>query len=386
MKLLIVCPRFPEYGHKGDQLRTRQLLELLAPGHELHVVTGGRPSHHEAVRELRQLARVTLVEAGPLARGLSALEQLGRGRPAEVGWMSPRRLRVAARSWAESCDAVIASTARVVTGPLPAPLILDHIDALSANLRERAELERHVIVRCAARIEARLLARHERLAARWATAQITVSDTDAAMLPRVPAPVVIPHAVFETIEASQLRTTSAAPTRDIDVIFTGNMNYPPNRDAACWLATEITPELRRLRPGTRVMIAGRFAHRLSLDGIDVASDVPDLSYLLRRTRVAIVPLRSGTGVPNKLLEAAAAGTAIVATPRAASAAGIAVMTADGAASLAAAVAELLADEAARTALAARALADLATRSPAVIAARLQNVLEAAVRDTGRHAS
>jgi hypothetical protein len=274
---------------------------------------------------------------------------------------------------------VIASTARVVTGPLAAPLILDHIDALSANVRERAELERHVVVRFAARIEARLLARHERLAARWATAQITVSDTDAAMLPPVPAPVVIPHAVFDTIDAGQLRTANVTPARDIDVIFTGNMDYPPNRDAAYWLATEITPELRRLRPGTRVVIAGRFAHRLSLEGIDIASDVPDLSSLLRRTRVAIVPLRSGTGVPNKLLEAAAAGAAIVATPRAAGAAGIAVMTADGAAALAAAVVQLLADDEARSALAARALADLAWRSPDAIAARLQKVLESAVR-------
>ena len=44
MRLVIVCPRFPEYGHKGDQLRTRQLIELLWPEHELHVITGGRPS------------------------------------------------------------------------------------------------------------------------------------------------------------------------------------------------------------------------------------------------------------------------------------------------------------------------------------------------------
>jgi glycosyltransferase involved in cell wall biosynthesis len=104
-----------------------------------------------------------------------------------------------------------------------------------------------------------------------------------------------------------------------------------------------------------------------------------MSTLLRRARVAIVPLRSGTGVPNKLLEAAATGAAIVATPRAAAATGIAVMSACDATALAAAVAQLLADEEARIALAARALADLEPRSPAVIAARLQNVLEDAVR-------
>ena len=180
-------------------------------------------------------------------------------------------------------------------------------------MRERARLERNLIVSCVAQIEARLLARHERHAARWAAAQITVSDTDAALLPQSPPPVVIPHACSDH-RCHELRTRDAAAARDIDLIFTGNMDYPPNRDAAHWLAEEIVPELRRLRPEIRVMIAGRFADRLSLDGVEIASDVPDLSALLRRARVAIVPLRSGTGVPNKLLEAAAAGTAIVATP------------------------------------------------------------------------
>ena len=384
MRLLIVCPRFPEYGYKGDQLRTRQLIDLLGPEHELHVITGGRPSQPSAMAELRQLANVTVIDAAGPARALAMLELLAHGRPVEVGWMSPRRLRRAVRSAAEASDAVLASTVRAVTEPLAAPLIVDHIDALSANMRERAKLENHLHSRLAARIEARLLARHERLAATWAAAQITVSDMDADELPQSPRPVVVPHAVDQTVYANE--RSEQTPPRDIDVIFTGNMNYPPNRDAAHWLADAIVPELRQLRPDVRVMVAGRFADRLSLNGLELVSDVPDMSALLRRARVAIVPLRSGTGVPNKLLEAAAAGAAIVATPRAAAATGIAVMSACDAIALAAAVARLLADEEARAALAARSLADLASRSPTVVAARLQNVLEDAVRDMGRHAS
>jgi glycosyltransferase involved in cell wall biosynthesis len=325
-----------------------------------------------------------VIDAGAPARALAMLEQLARGRPAEVGWMSPRRLRHAVRCAAATSDAVLASTVRVVTEPLAAPLIVDHIDALSVNMRERAKLENHLPFRFAARIEARLLARHERRVASWATAQITVSDTDAGELPRSPRPVVVPHTVAQTVYASEM--SSQTPPRDIDVIFTGNMDYPPNRDAARWLVDAIVPELRQLRPDVRVMVAGRFADRLSLAGVELASDVPDMSALLRRARIAIVPLRSGTGVPNKLLEAAAMGAAIVATPRAAAAAGIAVVTACDATALAAAVSQLLADEEARTALAARALADLASRSPAMIAARLQNVLERAVRDMGPHAA
>lgn len=384
MRLTIVCPRFPEYGYRGDQLRARQLIELLSPDHELHVVTGGRPSDPGAVHDLRLFARVTLIRAGPLARLVATVDRLAHRQPAEVGWMAPARLRHAVRASAATSDALIASTVRVVSEPLPVPLILDHIDALSVNMRGRAELERLLPLRLAARVEAALLRRHERVTAGWAAAQIAVSEADARSLPPSPPVVVIPHAIFASVPAEG--GTAAATTRDIDVIFTGNMRYPPNRDAAGWLSQEITPELRRLRPDIRVMIAGRSAHRLSLDEVEVASDVPDLAALLRRARVAIVPLRGGTGVPNKLLEAAVAGAAIVATPLAAGAAGVAALTANDASGLAAAVVGLLDSDEARSELAARARADLAARAPTVVAAQLRALLSGVVSHAGASGS
>ena len=383
MKLLIISARFPEYGYKGDQLRVRQLVELLSPEHELHVITGSRPSGPTALAELQRLAQLTVIDAGRLARALATLGQLSRGRPAELGWMAPRRLRKLARDAAEANDAVIASTVRVVTGPFLAPLIIDHIDALSANMRERAALERNLLISLAARIEARLLARHERRVAGWAAAQVTVCAADAASLPQSPRPIVIPHVALQAAETGAGGSAGMQPGRDIDVIFTGNMNYPPNRDAARWLAEAIVPELQLLRPNTSVLVAGRRAQTLSLNGVEVAGDVPDLAALLCRARVAIAPLRGGTGVPNKLLEAAAAGAAIVATPRPASAAAVAALTATDAPGLAAAVARLLDDNALREDLAARARADLAPRAPSTVAAQLTSVLVLAVRDTGQ---
>jgi len=379
MKLLIVAARFPEYGYKGDQLRTRQLIDLLAPEHELQVITAGRPSGPEALAALQRLARVTVVTAGPITRSVSAITSLARTAPAQVGWMTPPRLRQAARRAAVDSDAVIASTVRVVSGPLPAPLIIDHIDALSVNMGERAGLERHVPLRVAAKVEAILLDRHERRAAGWAAAQIAVSEVDTAALPPIPCPVVIEHVV----DGGRADTTDDADERDIDVIFTGNMNYPPNIEAARWLANAIVPELRKLRPNVRVMIAGRFASRLRLTGVEVSSDVPDLGALLRRARVAVVPLRTGTGVPNKLLEAAAAGAAIVATPRAAAAAQIEVLSADDASDFAIAVDRLLTDDAERSALTASAYRDLERRAPSAIAAKLRAVLDSAVRERVR---
>jgi glycosyltransferase involved in cell wall biosynthesis len=52
------------------------------------------------------------------------------------------------------------------------------------------------------------------------------------------------------------------------------------------------------------------------DGVTVVSPMTDRSALLRRVKVALLPLRFGSGQSNKVLEAAEASCALVATPEA----------------------------------------------------------------------
>jgi glycosyltransferase involved in cell wall biosynthesis len=166
--------------------------------------------------------------------------------------------------------------------------------------------------------------------------------------------------------------------RDIDVIVTGNMRYPPNRDAAEWLAGEIVPRPRRRCPGVRVVVAGRSAGELALSGVEVASDVPDLTELLRCTRVAAVPLRGGTGAPIKLLEALVYGAAVVCTPWVARAVELDLDTATDADSFAETIASLLADEPRRRARVAAGRAGLSSRQPEAIGLALTDLLARAV--------
>ena len=49
------------------------------------------------------------------------------------------------------------------------------------------------------------------------------------------------------------------------------------------------------------------------DGVELHADVPDLGPFFARAWVAIAPMETGSGVPMKVLEAMAAGCAIVCT-------------------------------------------------------------------------
>lgn len=111
------------------------------------------------------------------------------------------------------------------------------------------------------------------------------------------------------------RTETAEPR----LIFTGGMDYEPNRDAVRFLVAEILPLVRRVWSDCRFCIAGSAAQRnfgylASTDPlIEIASDVPDMRPYFEKSSVVVVPLRSGSGTRTKILEAMAMECAIVST-------------------------------------------------------------------------
>ncbi len=107
------------------------------------------------------------------------------------------------------------------------------------------------------------------------------------------------------------------------LVFTGVMDYPPNVDAAKWLAREILPRVRRVRPDAELLVAGRDPapdlRRLdeASPDITVTGYVEDMRPWLARGTVFAAGLRSASGQQNKVLEAMAMEVPVVATPAAA---------------------------------------------------------------------
>jgi polysaccharide biosynthesis protein PslH len=383
VKVLLVSPRTPAPGGKGDQLRAFQFAGALTEDHALEVITTGAGASAAGTEgELAALATLRIHRTPLVARALGALGALVRGQPAQVGWMMPGRAWRTVRRVARDADVVLALTARSLRGPLPVPVALDHVDALSVNMRRRATGPEPAPVRWAARLEAGLMGRWEQRLSRWVAVEAVISPVDARELPSWPDVHILPNSV----ELPPLPPSPLAE-RDIDLILTGNMAYPPNADAARWLSEDIAPALWKLRPGASVWVVGRDAERLSLDGsIEVRADVPELAAYLRRAKVALAPLRIGTGSPNKVLEALAAGAVVVATPSAVAPFGLppdAVVTAESAEGLAAEAARVMSDAQTWERLAGRSRVLVAGYGREAQHERLDALLEAARSVTTR---
>lgn len=165
------------------------------------------------------------------------------------------------------------------------------------------------------------------------------------------------------------------------VLFSGNFTHWPNREAALWLAREIMPAVRARQPEARLQVVGASPPAeivaLAGPGVEVHADVPSVDPHIDAAAVVVAPVRSGGGMRMKVLQALAAGKAVVTTGRGAEGFDCfpeppPLAIAEEAGAFAAEVAALLADPGRREDLGrrARAFAE-AHHGPAAWAARLQ---------------
>jgi len=144
-------------------------------------------------------------------------------------------------------------------------------------------------------------------------AVLAASEDDAATLRRI-APDT-PVSVFpNTIPCVD---PISVPEENV-VVFSGNLEYQPNISAVRFFRSEVWPLLRTRWTGLRWRLVGRNSHAVAglLRGdarIELTGPVNDALSELAAARVVVVPLLSGSGTRIKILEAWAAGRAVVST-------------------------------------------------------------------------
>ena len=166
------------------------------------------------------------------------------------------------------------------------------------------------------RLDRRAWRMYERRVLRRVQAAVVLTDADGQRLADRGVDVVI-----ETIPLGvEIPPEAADPlgSSPPSVLFVGNYRHDPNRDAARRLLQDIWPHVRNRRPDAVLVLVGEsppeaLAAAAGSD-VEVHGSVPAVEPYLARATVSVAPLREGGGMRVKVLEAMAAGKAVVASP------------------------------------------------------------------------
>jgi glycosyltransferase involved in cell wall biosynthesis len=202
----------------------------------------------------------------------------------------------------------------------------------------------------------------ERAAARSADQLVVFTAADAHTLARSAGSTPISVVPFGTRIPD--RSLPARTPDHATALFVGNARHPPNVEAVQRLCSEVLPRLVARVPEAQLVIVGhyptvRVADELR-DHVTMLGRVADVSAVLQRAAVVVAPIRLGGGMRVKVVEALAAGKAVVATSKAlagmSAAQEGAAICADDDSEFAAAVAGLMVDDEKRARLGERARA------------------------------
>ena len=97
----------------------------------------------------------------------------------------------------------------------------------------------------------------------------------------------------------------------------GSMDWKPNEEGIRWFLDKVWPMVHKQMPQVRLYLAGRKMPedllRKQIEGVSVVGEVADAMYFIGSKQINIVPLKSGSGMRVKIIEAMAAGKAVVTT-------------------------------------------------------------------------
>lgn len=326
--ILVLCPYVPHPPTHGGSIRSRVLLEALAPGNTLHVAAamsneGDRANGAALAKELGIVVHELPAVSAPRARLTSKLACwfTGRSELLHRRWTRAAGPRVNALTKQHRFDlTVLDSTLVLPVWHQVGQRVLLHLHNLEHAMFSRTDgAMRTFSDRWTRRCEAHLIRSAEAKAIHASRLSVTVSEHDRdlaiALVPSARAKVV---AVPNSVDLDRLPLQPPPPAGPPRLLFVGALDYPPNLEAVEELVGLHLPALRAVFPGLCVRIVGRDPHGhgarfRGVEGVEVEGPVNDLASHYRDSHAVYLPIRSGGGTRIKILEAWAFGRPVLAT-------------------------------------------------------------------------
>lgn len=321
MKIFVLLPRIPYPLEKGDKLRAFNQIKQLAKHNEIVLCAlndNSQVSEQDAFRALQPYCQsINFIKISKPQIALGLVRAFFKGLPMQCGYFYNRKAakKINALIDKHKPDMLFGQLLRVAEyiRKKDIPKCIDYQDVFSYGMKRRADIA-SPITRPIFSMEYKRLKRYEAAIFDDFDVKTIISEPDRELIPHPKKNeiLIIPNGVDHEFFAPQERE------KKYDIVFTGNMSYAPNVNAVEYLANEILPIVWKQIPNAKMYVAGATpdpkVKKAACDNIIISGWLDDIRDAYAQSRIFIAPMRIGTGLQNKLLEAMSMGLPAITTP------------------------------------------------------------------------
>jgi len=321
MRIFILLSRVPYPLEKGDKLRAYHQIRELSKKNEI-ILCALNPdkklNKQKAFAALQPFCRSINFIDIPFYRKLWNMGMAFlKGLPIQTGYfynksVSRKINKLIEEYKPEHIYCQLLRTAEYVLD-IKIPKTLDYQDVFSYGMKRRFT-RASFLMKPFFKMEYNRLARYEENIFDLFDNKTIISVPDRELIPHPEKEKI--HVIPNGVDWEYFSPVKREKT--FELIFIGNMAYPPNIDAAEFLAKEIMPIIWKKLPDAKLLLAGASPHlrvkSLVSDKIKVSGWLDDIRDAYGSGKIFIAPMRIGTGLQNKLLEAMAMQIPCITTP------------------------------------------------------------------------
>ena len=310
MKIFVLLPRIPYPLEKGDKLRAFNQIKQLSKRNEIVLCAlndDPKVSEQDAFRALQPYCQsINFIKISKPQILLGLIRAFFKGQPMQCGYFynckaAKKVNALIAKHKPDMLFCQLLRTAEYIRHK-DIPKTIDYQDIFSYGMKRRADVASFVM-RPIYNMEYRRLARYEAAIFDDFDVKTIISEPDRALFPHerrdeiLIVPNGVDHEKYHPMDCE----------KKYDLVFTGNMSYAPNVNSVEYLANEILPIVWKTLPDVKMYIAGATpdprVKKCANEKIIVSGWLDDIRTAYAESRVFIAPMRIGTGLQNKLLEA-----------------------------------------------------------------------------------
>ena len=317
--IIIITSRFPFPLDKGDKLRIYHQIKSLSQHHDIHLISLNteRKISNKIINELKKYCKkIHIIRIGTITKLLNVIRSFIKKEPLQVGYFYSKKAHekiksIIIQTKPDWCYAQLIRTAKYVRSENNN--IIDYMDAFSKGIERRITkfplLFQPIINR-----EYKVTKKYESEVFNDFKHHTIITSNDREYINHINRDKI--HIIPNGVDTSYFQPKQDK-IKKFDVVFVGNMSYPPNIEAAIYLCEQVLPIIEQKYGQCNILIGGTNPHKriqkLANKNVTISGWVNDIREIYASGKIFAAPMFMGTGLQNKLLEAMAMGIPCVTT-------------------------------------------------------------------------